>query len=82
MERVVARLDSPDKGIAGLYASNTLGATVGVLWTAPLTFNVGVEIGQSIVVGVAWLVYLAVRRMPATVPARIAALYAIGIMAA
>jgi hypothetical protein len=49
---------------------------------ALLTFNVGVEIGQLLTVGAAWLVYRAVRQLPVMPQARLAALYAIGTMAA
>lgn len=49
---------------------------------ALLTFNVGVEIGQLLTVGAAWLVYRAVRQLPVVPQARLAALYAIGTMAA
>jgi hypothetical protein len=49
---------------------------------ALLTFNVGVEIGQLLAVGAAWLVYRAVRQLPVMPQARLAALYAIGTMAA
>jgi hypothetical protein len=43
---------------------------------------VGVEIGQLLTVGAAWLVYRAVRQLPVMPQARLAALYAIGTMAA
>ena len=49
---------------------------------ALLTFNAGVEIGQLLTVGAAWLVYRAVRQLPVMPQARLAALYAIGTMAA
>jgi hydrogenase/urease accessory protein HupE len=52
------------------------------LWLALLTFNIGVEIGQLLTIGVAWLVYRAVRQLPVMAPARLAALYAIGSLAA
>ena len=52
------------------------------LAVALLTFNVGVEIGQLLTVGAAWLVYRAVRQLPVMPQARLAALYAIGTMAA
>ncbi len=49
---------------------------------ALLTFNVGVEIGQLLAVAAAWLVYRAVRQLPVMPQARLAAMYAIGTMAA
>ncbi len=49
---------------------------------ALLTFNVGVEIGQLLTVAAAWLVYRVVRQLPVMPQARLAALYAIGTMAA
>jgi hydrogenase/urease accessory protein HupE len=49
---------------------------------ALLTFNVGVEAGQLFVVGCAWLLMLAVRRLPRRDLARTQALYAIGAVAA
>ena len=50
---------------------------------ALLTFNLGVEIGQLLTVAAAGLLLLlAQRRLPGLVPARIAALYAIGSLAA
>ena len=67
-------------GFAG--ALKEIGLPDNYLWIALLTFNVGVEIGQLMTVALAWLVYRLVRSFPVTAPARIAALYAIGIMAA
>lgn len=49
---------------------------------ALLTFNVGVEAGQLFVVGCAWLLMLAMRRLPRRDVARTQALYAIGAIAA
>jgi hypothetical protein len=49
---------------------------------ALLTFNLGVEAGQLLVVGSAWLLMLALRRLPRLEPLRQGALYAIGSMAA
>jgi hydrogenase/urease accessory protein HupE len=49
---------------------------------ALLTFNVGVEAGQLFVVGCAWLLMLALRRLPRPATARASALYAIGAIAA
>jgi hypothetical protein len=49
---------------------------------ALLTFNVGVEIGQLLIVAAAWLVYRTLRQFPVMPQARLASLYAIGTMAA
>jgi uncharacterized membrane protein YqjE len=49
---------------------------------ALLTFNLGVEAGQLLVVGACGLLMLAVRRLPRLEPARQATLYAIGSVAA
>jgi hydrogenase/urease accessory protein HupE len=67
-------------GFAG--ALKEIGLPENYLWMALLTFNVGVELGQLLTVGAAWLVYRMVRQFPVTAPARVAALYAIGSMAA
>lgn len=67
-------------GFAG--ALKEIGLPDNYLWIALLTFNVGVEVGQLLTVGAAWLVYRLVRRFPVTAPARVTALYAIGTMAA
>jgi len=52
------------------------------LWVALLTFNLGVEIGQLMNVGAAWLLYRLLARMPGLERARAAVLYGIGSMAA
>ncbi|MEO6747638.1 MAG: HupE/UreJ family protein [Caldimonas sp.] len=67
-------------GFAG--ALKEIGLPDSHLWIALLTFNVGVEVGQLLTVGAAWLVVRAVRRWPIAVPARRAALYSIGSLAA
>jgi HupE / UreJ protein len=72
-------------GFAG--ALKEIGLPDNHLAVALLTFNLGVEVGQLLVVGVAALLVLAVRRWGlgeslALVRARVAALYAIGAMAA
>jgi hydrogenase/urease accessory protein HupE len=67
-------------GFAG--ALKDIGLPEQHLWVALLTFNVGVEIGQLMTVAAAWLVYRAVRRLTLAPPARQAALYMIGAMAA
>jgi hydrogenase/urease accessory protein HupE len=69
-------------GFAG--ALKEIGLPDNHLLVALLSFNVGVEAGQLLVVALAGLVLLAARRLPqtATAPARTAALYAIGALAA
>lgn len=52
------------------------------LTVALLTFNVGVEIGQLLIVAAAWIVYRTVRQFPVMAQARLATLYAIGTFAA
>lgn len=49
---------------------------------ALLTFNVGVELGQLLTVGVAWLLWRLATRWPAATRLRTAALYGIGSIAA
>ena len=67
-------------GFAG--ALQQIGLPERHLWIALLTFNVGVEMGQLAVVGLAALVAVAARRLPHPATARRAALYAIGSVAA
>jgi uncharacterized membrane protein YqjE len=45
---------------------------------ALLTFNLGVEAGQLVVIGLAWLVVLASRKFTSTTTARQVILYGIG----
>lgn len=67
-------------GFAG--ALKEVGLPQNYLPTALLTFNVGVEIGQLMTVGVTWLICAALRRWPMTTLARTPALYIIGSLAA
>jgi len=67
-------------GFAG--ALKDIGLPEQHLWIALLTFNVGVEFGQLMTVAACWLIARAVARLPAAAPARVAALYAIGTLAA
>lgn len=67
-------------GFAG--ALEEIGLPEHNLWVALLGFNVGVELGQLLVVGAAGLAYAALRRTAAALPARRAALYGIGSLAA
>jgi len=67
-------------GFAG--ALKDIGLPQNHLPVALLTFNVGVELGQLLVVGVAWLVWRTLARWPRFAVARVPALYAIGSVAA
>jgi hydrogenase/urease accessory protein HupE len=67
-------------GFAG--ALKEIGLPENHLSVALLTFNAGVEVGQLLVVGVAYLVYRAVAGWPKLAAARAPALYAIGGVAA
>jgi hypothetical protein len=67
-------------GFAG--ALKQIGLPDNHLAVALLTFNVGVEAGQLLVVLVAWLATLALARWPAVLHARAPALYAMGGIAA
>jgi hydrogenase/urease accessory protein HupE len=67
-------------GFAG--ALKDIGLPQNHLATALLTFNVGVEIGQLMAVGVAWLAWLVLRRSPMAQRGRVPVLYAIGAVAA
>lgn len=67
-------------GFAG--ALQEIGLPQKHLAIALMTFNVGVEIGQLFVVGVAFAIYRALTRWPQSVMARAPALYAIGTIAA
>ena len=67
-------------GFAG--ALKDIGLPQNHLPVALLTFNVGVELGQLLVVGVAWLVWRTLARWPRFAVARAPALYAIGSVAA
>lgn len=67
-------------GFAG--ALEEVGLPQNYLPTALLTFNIGVEIGQLMTVGVAWAVWRLIKQWPAAQLARMPALYAIGSIAA
>jgi hydrogenase/urease accessory protein HupE len=67
-------------GFAG--ALKEIGLPQNHLLVALLTFNVGVEIGQLLVVAAAFPLYLMVRSMPSMALARTPALYVIGSLAA
>lgn len=67
-------------GFAG--ALEEIGLPEHKLWVALLGFNAGVELGQLLLVAAAWLAHAAFRRTAAALPARRAALYGIGSLAA
>ncbi len=67
-------------GFAGALAD--IGLPQNHLFVALLTFNVGVELGQLLVVALAYAVYKALANQPKFVMARVPALYAIGAVAA
>lgn len=67
-------------GFAG--ALKDIGLPQNHLAVALLTFNVGVEIGQLMTVGAAWLVWRIAARFPALARSRTALLYVIGAIAA
>jgi hydrogenase/urease accessory protein HupE len=67
-------------GFAG--ALKEIGLPQKHLSVALLTFNVGVELGQLLVVALAFAVYRALARAPQLVAARVPALYVIGSVAA
>lgn len=67
-------------GFAG--ALKEIGLPQKHLSVALLTFNIGVELGQLLVVGLAYLLYLALARSPRFALTRAPALYAIGSVAA
>ena len=67
-------------GFAG--ALKEIGLPDNHLWVALLTFNVGVEVGQLMVVSAAWLAYRWMRGSALMPQARLASLYGIGTMAA
>ena len=69
-------------GLGFADALKEVGLPQNYLPTALLTFNVGVEIGQLLTVGVVWLLWLALRRFPAVERARVPLLYGIGSVAA
>jgi hydrogenase/urease accessory protein HupE len=67
-------------GFAG--ALQEIGLPARHLPTALVTFNLGVECGQLLTVGAAWLAWQGLRRYPVTRRARTPILYAIGSVAA
>lgn len=79
---VVAFLFGLVHGLGFAGALKEIGLPQKHLSIALLTFNVGVELGQLLVVGIAFAMYRALSRTPQFVAARTPALYAIGSVAA
>ena len=79
---VVAFLFGLVHGLGFAGALKDIGLPQNHLSVALLTFNAGVEIGQLLVVGLAWLLYRALARWPRFTVARTPVLYAIGSIAA
>lgn len=79
---VVAFLFGLLHGLGFAGALKEVGLPEAHLPVALVTFNVGVEIGQLMTLGVAWLVWRATSRWPASRRMRTAVLYAIGTLAA
>ena len=79
---VVAFLFGLVHGLGFAGALKDIGLPDRHLSVALLTFNVGVEIGQLMTVGVAWLLWRLASRVPALALARTALLYGIGSIAA
>jgi hydrogenase/urease accessory protein HupE len=67
-------------GFAG--ALKDVGLPQNYLPTALVTFNVGVELGQLLTLGVVWLLWFALKRWPVFERGRTPALYAMGSIAA
>jgi hydrogenase/urease accessory protein HupE len=67
-------------GFAG--ALREVGLPENHLPVALLAFNGGVEVGQLITVAVAWLLFMATKRLPVATHVRMPVLYGIGIVAA
>ena len=79
---VVAFLFGLVHGLGFAGALKDIGLPQQHLSVALLTFNVGVELGQLCVVGLAYAIYRAFQKSPRFVVARVPALYAIGTLAA
>jgi hydrogenase/urease accessory protein HupE len=79
---VVAFLFGLVHGLGFAGALKEIGLPQKHLSVALLTFNVGVELGQLLVVGISFAIYKALSRSPQFVAARTPALYAIGGLAA
>jgi hydrogenase/urease accessory protein HupE len=79
---VVAFLFGLVHGLGFAGALKEIGLPQNHMAVALLTFNLGVELGQLLVVGVAFLVYRALAGRPGFARARTPALYAIGSIAA
>jgi hydrogenase/urease accessory protein HupE len=79
---VVAFLFGLVHGLGFAGALQDIGLPQSYLPTALFTFNLGVELGQLLTVGVAWLLWVALKRWPPFERARTPVLYAMGSIAA
>lgn len=79
---VVAFLFGLVHGLGFAGALEEIGLPQNHLLAALLTFNLGVEAGQVMVVVMAWAAYRLAAKRPSLLPARAVALYAIGSIAA
>jgi hydrogenase/urease accessory protein HupE len=79
---VVAFLFGLVHGLGFAGALQEIGLPAKHLPIALLCFNVGVEIGQLLTVGTAWLFWMAIRNWPQALRARTPLLYGIGSVAA
>jgi hydrogenase/urease accessory protein HupE len=79
---VVAFLFGLVHGLGFAGALQDIGLPQNHLATALLTFNLGVEAGQLMTVGLAWLAWLVLKRWPLAQRGRVPLLYAIGSVAA
>jgi hypothetical protein len=79
---VVAFLFGLVHGLGFAGALEEIGLPEQHVWIALLTFNLGVEAGQLMVVAAAWLLTRAIGSLPAARAARTPALYLIGVLAA
>jgi len=79
---VVAFMFGLAHGLGFAGALKEIGLPQNHLSVALLTFNVGVEIGQLVVVGLAYLLFRVVRAQPNLTRARAPVLYAVGSVAA
>jgi hydrogenase/urease accessory protein HupE len=79
---VVAFLFGLVHGLGFAGALKEIGLPDNHLLMALLTFNLGVEFGQLLTVGAAWLLWMVLRRWPTSTRGRTPVLYAIGSVAA
>ena len=79
---VVAFLFGLVHGLGFAGALKDVGLPQNYLPTALFTFNLGVELGQLLTVGLAWLLWVALKRWPSFERSRTPVLYAMGSVAA